>query len=392
MRQNWANKTLADVISPAKVCKNTRGEDYPILSITMRSGIVFQKDRFSKQIASVDTSTYKVVNNGQLVIAFPIDEGLIYTQDIVEKGIMSPAYNIWDVDYSNLDRRFLVTYLHSDFAMNYYKSKLKGTTQRRRALPKDDLLSMPLPVPPLTTQQSIVSELDTLSQIIADYKEQLADYDKLEQSIFYDMFGDPVKNEKGWEVKKLGEVVEYTSLGIVKSGEQQNLSNQFIYFKMNNIGEKGHMNMSKITRVDANSDEVQKYKLHEGDFLFNTRNSFDLVGKTCIFHEIDEIVLFNNNIIRLNFEQEICNSYVNALFQDFYIKNQLDLIKKGTTSVWAIYYKDLKEINILVPPFSLQQQFASKIESIEQMKADTKAALQDAELLFQSRMDYYFNG
>ena len=64
-----------------------------------------------------------------------------------------------------------------------------------------------IPVPPLSEQQRIVSELDLLSGIIEKKKAQLKEYDQLAQSIFYDMFGDPVTNEKGWEVKKMLEII-----------------------------------------------------------------------------------------------------------------------------------------------------------------------------------------
>ena len=135
MKEGWEYTTFADIMTPAKCVRCGDRTDLPILSITMRQGIVFQSDRFKKVIASSDTNDYKVIRNGQLVIAFPIDEGLIYTQDIAEEGIMSPAYNIWDVDYTNINRRFLNIYFHCPWAMNYYKSKLRGTTLRRRMIP-----------------------------------------------------------------------------------------------------------------------------------------------------------------------------------------------------------------------------------------------------------------
>ena len=117
--RNWEKTTFADIMSPAKVALCGSRQDLPVLSITMHDGIVEQKDRFKKVIASHDTSKYKVVKNGQLVIAFPIDEGLIYTQDVAYEGIMSPAYNVWDVNYENFGRRFLGLYFHSPFAMAY---------------------------------------------------------------------------------------------------------------------------------------------------------------------------------------------------------------------------------------------------------------------------------
>lgn len=69
-----------------------------------------------------------------------------------------------------------------------------------------DLTNALLPLPDITTQLSIVSELDKINELIRLKKEQLKDYDNLAQSIFYEMFGDPVENEKGWEVKKIGEI------------------------------------------------------------------------------------------------------------------------------------------------------------------------------------------
>ena len=79
MREGWTYVSFGDIMTPAKVERCGDRIDLPILSITMRSGIILQNDRFKKKIASFDTKDYKIVKNGQLVIAFPIDEGLIYT-------------------------------------------------------------------------------------------------------------------------------------------------------------------------------------------------------------------------------------------------------------------------------------------------------------------------
>ena len=94
---------------------------------------------------------------------------------------------------------------------------------RRGAVPTLDIAELKkqaIPVPPLPVQERIVSELDLLSGIIEKKREQLKELDALAQSIFYDMFGDPITNEKGWEVKKLGEVCESVSYGTSNSSTE----------------------------------------------------------------------------------------------------------------------------------------------------------------------------
>jgi type I restriction enzyme S subunit len=160
---------------------------------------------------------------------------------------------------------------------------------------------------------------------------------------------------------------------------------------MNNINNSGGTDFSKITRVDASDADVLKYSLKYGDFLFNTRNSFELVGKSCYYNSIDgHVMLFNNNIMRITFVHDINTIFITYLFQDTYIKEQLDQIKKGTTSVWAIYYKDLQNISIVTPPLPLQHQFASKIEAIERQKELIKQSISETETLFNERMQHYF--
>jgi type I restriction enzyme S subunit len=256
-------------------------------------------------------------------------------------------------------------------------------------IPKEDLLS--LPIPPLPEQERIVSELDCINGILEKKREQLKELDALAQSIFYHMFGDPVTNEKGWEVKKLGEVVKSNMIGLTRSATEQDDTFEYLYFKMNNISNTGHTDYSKTIRVDATPSDVEKYSLKVGDFLFNTRNSFDLVGKSCVYYRAEEsVVLFNNNIMRIEFSDNVHTTYMLYLFQDSFIKSQLDKIKKGTTSVWAIYYKDLEHIKVLLPPLPLQQSFATKIEAIEKQKELIKRSIAEVETLLASRMQHYF--
>lgn len=291
----------------------------------------------------------------------------------------------------NVRKGYLYHYLRSNHFVREATKNLTGTSGLRR-VSKSFVGNYPIPIPPLAEQESIVAELDCLLDIIEKQKQQLKELDNLAKSIFYTTFGDPISNNFGWKNRRLGEIVNSNMIGLTRSGSEQDASYEYLYFKMNNIGNEGGVDWSKTTRVNACAQEVEKYTLKEGDFLFNTRNSFELVGKTCIYPHIDgEVCLFNNNIMRIDFKKEINVTYMAYLFQDKYIKNQLDRIKKGTTSVWAIYYKDLEKIDILVPDIALQEEFASKIAAIEKQKDMIKQSIAETETLFNSRMDYYFN-
>ena len=228
---------------------------------------------------------------------------------------------------------------------------------------KKDFSNSIIVVPPLSEQQRIVEELDLLSSIIGKKKEQLKELDNLAQSIFYDMFGDPVTNEKGWEVKKLGEVYK------LKSGEglsaKQFVSGPFPVYGGNGIsGHHNSYNMDGdyviIGRVGVYCGNVRFVK---GKFWL-TDNAFQL------FYDMNKQnpVFITYMLTYLNLHQ-----YANHAAQP--------VISNAT----------LKEVNIIFPHPSLQQQFASKIEAIERQKELIKQSIKEVETLFSSRMDYYFN-
>ena len=376
MKHDWKYIKLGDIISPAKVVRNGANKKFPVLSITMRDGIVFQSSRFKKSIASVDTSDYKVVYNGQLVIAFPIDEGLIYTQDIVDAGIMSPAYNVWNVDFLEIDRKFLVLYLHCPFSMAYYKSKLRGTTMRRRSMPKEDLLNMPLPVPSFSVQQSIISELDKINELIRLKKEQLKDYDNLAQSIFYEMFGD----EK-YERRKLKDIVK------VKSGQVSPLEDP--YCDMVHVGPA---NIESNTGRLINLKTAKEENLISGKYLFDS--SMVLYSK--IRPNLNKVTIADfEGICSADMYPLIPSKSIDKKFLLFILKQKeflsYAIANSGRANIPKINREALLEYSTILPPLSLQLQFAERLALIEKQKEQISSIIKDLETLLASRMQYWFD-
>lgn len=152
--------------------------------MTMHDGIVEQSGRFKKTIASRDTSSYKVVKKNQLVVGFPIDEGVIYVQNHDQPGIMSPAYNVWDFDSDRILPAYLEFALHSPQSMAYYAEKMRGTTARRRALTGDALKNMPVPVPSIEDQYAVIKTLNCIKSQLAATQQMLDKLDQLVKSRF----------------------------------------------------------------------------------------------------------------------------------------------------------------------------------------------------------------
>ena len=94
-----------------------------------------------------------------------------------------------------------------------------------------------------------------------------------------------------WETKTFGELVASKGTGLERKASLQSADKDFPYLKMNNITNNNGLDVSRMVSVDANSEEIEKYRLNKNDFLFNTRNSVELVGKSAVFED-DKLVLF----------------------------------------------------------------------------------------------------
>ncbi|WP_185148875.1 N-6 DNA methylase [Empedobacter brevis] len=164
-------------------------------------------------------------------------------------------------------------------------------------------------------------------------------------------------------VVSFNEIVESKDLGIVRNANEQSEVNQYKYLKMNNISIDGSLTFDKTTRINATSEEVEKFKLMKGDFLFNTRNSYELVGKTAVFN-FDETMLFNNNIMRIKFKKHVNPDFINYQFQSSFIQSELNKIKSGTTSVVAIYYKSLANLKLVCPPKPEQDRLVERFNHL----------------------------
>ena len=229
---------------------------------------------------------------------------------------------------------------------------------------KNAIAKFIVPIPPKSTQLSIVAELDKLNEMIRLKKKQLEDYDQLAQSIFYEMFGDPVENEKGWEVKKLGNVCDLKAGKAIKASE---LSNDNPYPCYGGNGIRGYIN--RCSHLES-SPIIGRQGAYCGTVNF----------AEAPFYATEHAVVVKSKQ----------NMQIKWLYYTL-VNLKLSKYAKGQAQP-GIAVSNLNELVIIpLPPLPLQQQFAARIEAIEQQKQQVKDAIKDLETLLASRMQYWFD-
>ncbi|MBP8810697.1 MAG: restriction endonuclease subunit S [Kofleriaceae bacterium] len=244
----------------------------------------------------------------------------------------------------------------------------KTTNIANLAVPQ--LEALPVPVPPANEQRRIADLLDKADAIRRKRQEAIALTDDLLRSTFLEMFGDLSQ----WPTRPFAELVSESLLGLVRAAAEQGPDRAHPYVRMNAIRPDGALDLTNLTRVDASAAEAERYRLCAGDFLFNTRNSRELVGKSAVYHsDEDELIVFNNNILRIRFSPDVLPDFVSSYWQTAMATRELEKRKAGTTSVFAIYFKNLATLPVPVPPLSIQRAYTRACEASRTLQREYRS-------------------
>lgn len=248
------------------------------------------------------------------------------------------------------------------------------------------LSSLSVPIPPKSTQLAIVAELDKLNEMIRLKKQQLEDYDQLAQSIFYEMFGDPILNEKGWEVKKLGEISTIERGSGISKKDFCNSGLPCIHYGQIHTS-FGAYTKEVLSYIPENL--LPKYKYASRGDLIMAITSEDVEG-SC-----KSTTWLGNYDVVIGSDAAICHHSQDGIYLSYYTRTKAFYNEKAKYAkgfkVTHISTKEIASIPIPLPPLPLQQQFAARIEAIEQQKQQVKDAIKDLETLLASRMQYWFD-
>jgi type I restriction enzyme S subunit len=194
-----------------------------------------------------------------------------------------------------------------------------------------------------------------------------------------------------WEIKPLGAVLTRGRLG--GNYPNQDVETDHPLMKMGNLG-RGSFNLAKVEFISSSINPMNEHRLHFGDVLFNTRNTLDLVGKVAIWHDQLPLAYYNSNLMRLEFDraQLYPNDFANYALNSTRVIGELRVLATGTTSVAAIYTRDLMGLKLALPPLSEQQAIANALRDVDELIASLEALITKKRDLKQAAMQQLLTG
>ena len=356
----WAKAKLGDYIQEYSE-RNKDGAKIPVYSVTNSNG--FCTEYFSKEVASKDKTTSKIVKKGCFAYnPSRINVGSVDWLRNEEAVIVSPLYNVFSVK-NGLYQQYLYYYLKSSVGLYYIKELATGSV--RDNLKFDILSEFSIPLPPLETQHQIAENLDKVTRLIDLCNNILERFDLLVKSRFVEMFGEPIKNTNMFPTQSLGKVC-LLKAGITTSADdihEQNTEYQIPCYGGNGI--RGYVKKSTysgvfpiIGRQGALCGNVQ---LAKGDF------------------NATEHAVLVTPLIEMNVYWLYC------------LLKHMDLFRYHTGAAQpGLAVKTLNTVEIITPNVHLQNQFAAFAEQVDKSKSAVKKVLEKAETLKKALMQEYF--
>lgn len=366
MREGWTYKKLGDICEVINgfAFKSEKYVDKGIrvMRITnVQKGTIVDNDPKYYPNEEAPNIRQYLLNENDLLMSLTGNVGRV---GLLQKELLPAALNqrvaCLRIKSNDVLLKYLFHILDSDLFEKDCIFNSSGIAQKNMST--EWLKKYTIPVPPIAEQERIVAELDLLQGIIEKKKEQLKAYDQLAQSIFYTMFGDPIDNPKGWETKKLGQVYK------LKSGDglsaKQFIEGQYPVYGGNGIsGYHNSFNMDGdyiiIGRVGAYCGNVRYVS---GKFWL-TDNAFQL-----IYDEKEQHPIFIKHLLTVLDLHQYANHAAQPVISNI----------------------TLKEVKVLFPPLSLQEEFAEKVEAIERQKALVQQSIEETQTMFDYTMDKYF--
>ncbi|MGL5904599.1 MAG: restriction endonuclease subunit S [Cetobacterium sp.] len=331
-----------------------------------------------------------LLTKGDVLIALSgATVGKVGVYNLEEKAFLNQRVGKINVDKNKIYSKFCFYFL--DIVRDEILKKSMGAAQPNIS-PKE-LENLEIPLPPMDIQIKIVNTLDKVQELIDNKKTQLEKYDELLQSVFIEMFGDPVTNTKEWKIKKLQEVLYGIDNGwSPKCNENRASLNKWGVLKLSSVT-GGKYKQEENKELPTNLEPKLDKEVKEGDLLMTRKNTPELVGDCAYIFETRNNLMMSDLIFRFNTKNIIDKKYLWKLFTNGKYKQKIKELASGSAkSMSNISKAKLQELKIILPPLELQNKFASIVEKVENEKKLCEESLKQMEEKFNSIMDKAFKG
>ena len=264
---------------------------------------------------------------------------------------------------------------------------MQNKTTGIRNLQVKRYMALEIPLPPLQVQQQVADLLDRASALIEKRKAQIEKLDLLIKAQFIEMFGDPVTNPKGWEIRTLSDITT-SRLGKMLDAKQQTGKSSFSYLANYNV-QWFRFELSALNEMDFSEADQKEFELKKGDLL------------VCEGGEVGRCAIWNDEIPSCYFQKALhrvrCNKEIilpEYLARWFYNRAKYNRFKDiiGQATIAHLPGVKLKQLRIPVPSLTLQNKFADFFQQVEAQKSQLKKSLDKLELNYKSLMQKCFRG
>ena len=256
------------------------------------------------------------------------------------------------------------------------------------------LKEIEIPLPSLEEQRKIAAVLDKVSDLITKRRTQLDKLDELVKSRFIEMFGDPERNPKCWQVVNITEIIGgKVSNGFFAKRDAYRDDGNVQVLGVANIVNRMYSNLENLPRTNATKTDVEKYGVKYGDMLF-CRSSLvaEGIGKASIVPQgASTQILFECHVIRLPLDLRKCvPEFVQVLSTTNFFRQQI-IAQSKTATMTTIGQDGILKVMITLPPIELQNQFADFVKQTDKSKLAIQKNLEKLEILRKSLMQKYFD-
>lgn len=389
----WIPATIGDVCVPTMQSDPARSQSEKFQYVDI-AGV----DREAKVIARAEEiATYEAPSRARKVIRAndvlvstvrPNLNAVAIVPEHLDGEIASTGFAVLRAATDLLCPRYLFFWVQHPAFVEFLTSHATGASYP--AVTDLVVRRAPVPLPPLTEQFRIVELLDEANHLRRLRREADAKAARVLPALFLNVFGDPETNPMGWPITTIGSVLSSTDYGSSTRASDNGAGLPLI--RMGNVSYDGHLDLRDLKCVELPEFEATRFRLAQGDILFNRTNSKELVGKTGIWDRSIEAV-FASYFIRLRVDQaKVAPTFLWAFMNTAHMKRILRSTARGAIGQANINATELKALPLYKPPMATQERFATQLSLIQSALPRQDGVPTNLDRLFELLLHRGFSG